>query len=289
MKTKGDLLKKTVLGAAMLGAMAAGVSVFGAWRWKRATQALVEHLNEGGAKAANLRYNADSIAGLPCPVQRYFRTVLTDGQPIVQSADIRMDGVFNLSLDRPRWRPFTSRQRVVIDRPGFVWDARVMVLPGVPVFVHDAYVAGMGILRPTIFGLVPLGAIKGTGDIARGELMRWLAEAVWYPTALLPGHGLEWTAVDSTTALATMTDGPVTLSMLFRFGTDGLISGIHVSARGAQVNRTTVMIPWQGRFHDYRRVNGMMIPFQGEVSWITPQGERPYFRGTISQVTHNVS
>lgn len=145
----------------MLGTMAAGVSVFGAWRWKRATQALVEHLNEGGAKAANLRYNADSITGLPCPVQRYFRTVLTDGQPIIQSADIRMDGMFNLSLERPRWRPFTSRQRVVTDRPGFVWDARVMVLPGVPVFVHDAYVAGMGILCPTIFGLVPLGAIKG--------------------------------------------------------------------------------------------------------------------------------
>ncbi|MFN3278676.1 MAG: DUF6920 family protein [Paracoccus hibiscisoli] len=66
-----------------------------------------------------------------------------------------------------------------------------------------------------------------------------------------------------------------------------MISGIHVSASGAQVNRTTVMMPWQGRFHDYRRVNGMMIPFQGEVSWITPQGERPYFRGAIRQVTHN--
>lgn len=64
--------------------------------------------------------------------------------------------------------------------------------PGAPVFQHDAYVAGMGILRPTIFGLVPLGAIKGTVNNTRGKLMRWLAKAVRYPTALLPGNGLEW-------------------------------------------------------------------------------------------------
>jgi hypothetical protein len=46
------------------------------------------------------------------------------------------------------------------------------------------------------------------------------------------------------------------------------------------------MMPWEGRFSDYRRQDGMLIPFYGEVAWITPQGEKPYFRGTVTQMTY---
>ena len=38
-------------------------------------------------------------------------------------------------------------RNVITRRPGFDWDARIMVLPGVPAHVHDAYVAGEGLLR----------------------------------------------------------------------------------------------------------------------------------------------
>ena len=106
------------------------------------------------------------------------------------------------------------------------------VFPECPFAVHDAYVAGTGVLHPALFGLVSLGTVQGAGEIARGELMRWLAESIWYPTVLLPGQGLSWQPVDDTSALATLTDGPITLTMLFRFGEDGLVSGIRVEARG---------------------------------------------------------
>ena len=105
-------------------------------------------------------------------------------------------GTFNTSEATPSWRPFTSQQWVVTKRPGFVWDGRVAMAPGIAVYVHDAYVAGTGILRPTIAGLYPLMHLRGDGEIATGELMRFFAEAAWYPTALLPSAGVEWTAVD---------------------------------------------------------------------------------------------
>lgn len=81
-----------------------------------------------------------------------------------------------------------------------------MLFPGFPVRVHDAYVAGTGILTPSILGLFSMGDVSGTGEPARGELMRWFAECAWYPTALLPSQGIEWVAVDATSAQATMTD-----------------------------------------------------------------------------------
>jgi hypothetical protein len=119
--------------------------------------------------------------------------------------------------------------------------------------------------------------------------MRWFAECAWYPTALLPSQGIAWQAVDGTSALATMTDGPIRLTMLFRFGDDGLIAGVHVDARGAVIGGQTVMMPWEGRFADCRRKDGMLIPFCAEVAWITPQGEKPYFRGTVTQLTFHLA
>lgn len=280
-----DILKWFAIALIALAFLYGGLVALGAWRWSSATSALIAQLDAGGTSGHVKRYDAREIVDLPAPVRRYFELALTDGQPIIRAADAAMTGTFNMSLDAPRWKPFTSQQHVVTHRPGFVWDAQIMLFAGFPVRVHDAYVAGIGILTPAILGLFPLGNVSGTGEPARGELMRWFAECAWYPTALLPSQGIAWQAVDATSAQATLTDGPIRVTMLFRFGDDGLIAGIHVDARGAVVGGQTVMMPWQGRFSDYRRQDGMLIPFYGEVAWITLRGEQPYFRGAVTQLT----
>lgn len=279
-------LTLTLTAMIVVAVLYGGLVAYGAWRWNVATRGLLAQLESADVSGTTARYDVGTLAGLPAPVRRYFELVLTDGQPMVRSADIAMRGTFNMSLESPRWKPFTSEQHVVTRRPGFVWNATIRLFPAFHVRVHDAYMAGVGILRPSILGLFPMGEVQGTGEIARGELMRWLAESVWYPTALLPGQGVDWQPVDATSALATLTDGPIRLTMLFRFGDDGLVSGIHVDARGGLVDGKTVMMPWEGRFSDYRPQDGMMIPFFGEVAWITPQGETPYFRGAVTQMTY---
>ena len=40
--------------------------------------------------------------------------------------------------------------------------------------------------------------------MAEGELMRFLAEAAWYPTALLPSQGVRWQGADERSAFATL-------------------------------------------------------------------------------------
>src|SRR5215210_5732791 len=116
-----------------------------------------------------------------------------------------------------RWKPFASDQKVITQRPGFDWDGRVVMMPGVPVRVHDAYVAGEGILHASLLGLFPLVDMRGGGDVAEGELMRFFAEAAWYATALLPSQGVRWEAEDERSAYATLSEGDISLTMLFTF------------------------------------------------------------------------
>ena len=102
-----------------------------------------------------------------------------------------------------RWKPFASDQEVVIRRPGFDWNGHVAMLLGLSVRVHDAYVAGERVLHASVLGLFTVVDMRGTGEVAEGELMRFFAEAAWYPTALLPSQGVLWEAVDERSAYAT--------------------------------------------------------------------------------------
>jgi hypothetical protein len=70
------------------------------------------------------------------------------------------------------------------------------------------------------------------------------------------------------------------------FGEHGEIVGIS-AMRGGAPNRKFELTRWVGRFGDYRRVDGMMIPMSGEVEWVLPEGPRPYFRARIVDVHYD--
>jgi hypothetical protein len=271
----------------LFGVAAAGMAVLGARRWAGGTQALARTLESArvdgtAAGAAPVRYDPSELAGLPAPVQRYFRAVLSDGQPIITAATIELDGRINMSPTGQQWKHFTSRQRATTRRPGFMWDANIAMLPGLRVRVVDCYIAGEGLLRAALLGLFTVAEVRGGGEIARGEFMRYFAEAAWYPTALLPSQGVRWEAVDDTSANATIIDGALALTLLFSFDAAGLIVAARAEARGATVGKKVVMTPWECRLSDYQMRDGMMVPMTGEAAWLPREGRKVYFVGSVT-------
>lgn len=258
-------------------------------RWQAQTKRLLRELEDARQPVSPPQYDPWELDSLPEPVQRFFRTVLTPGQPVVSAVTIGHTGTFNTGEKGEQWKPFRSRQRVVIKRPGFVWDARVQFAPGVNVYVHDAYVAGRGILTAKLFGLLTLMDAPDTPALAEGELMRFLAESAWYPTALLPSHGVLWEAVDATSAKATLQDGNISLTMLFRFHEEGWIDSVRMEARRRMAGNKVIPTPWEGRWSSYERRNGMLIPTEGEVAWLLPEGRKVYWRGRIVTIDYEYS
>ena len=171
-------------------------------------------------------------------------------------------------------------------RPGFLWDARIRMGPGLPVFVHDAYVAGRGVLTARLFGLVTVMDAEQSKELAEGEFLRWVAEAAWYPTALLPSQGAAWRYLDDRSALLTMRDGITAATVTVGFDAEGRIARVRAERRARETPDGPVPTPWEGRFWDYVQQDGMWIPRQGEVAWLLPDGPRPYWRGHIERVTY---
>lgn len=273
-------------GVVALIACTAFAVLYGSYRWQSGTETLRARLEAARQPIKPAIYDAHELEGLPAPVQRYFRAALKDGQSIIASIKVVHEGQFSLGETEVKWVPFTSNQVVVTRRPGFDWDARIRMAPGIYTFVHDAYVAGEGMLHATLFGLVSVANLRGTPEAAQGELMRFFAEAAWYPTSLLPSQGVRWEAVDNSTARATIKDGDTTVTLLFRFNDDGLIGSVRAEARGRAVNGAMVPTPWEGRMWGYEVRDGMRIPLEAEVAWQLADGALPYWRGRITEISY---
>lgn len=278
-----------VLIGVLLALAWAGLTALGSLRWARATQAITARLEGQRQPASTARYDPRELEDLPAPVRRYFSTVLTPGQPFVTATTLEHTGSFNMSPTGEQWKPFTSRQRVIVHKPGFLWNARIAMAPGVAVRVHDSYSDGKGLLHAAVLGLFSVARLQGGGELARGELMRFFAEAAWYPTALLPSQGVRWAAVDEHSANATLTDGALSLTLLFRFDASGLMTSMRAEARGRIVGKEVSSAPWEGTWSNHQRVDSMTVPLTGEVAWLLPEGRKTYWRGTVTSLSHEWS
>ena len=186
---------------------------------------------------------------------------------------------------RAEWSPFTAAQRFTVSPPGFVWDARVTMMPVIPVRVRDSYVAGEGQMLGRIGGVVNVVNEGGTREMASSALVRWLGEAAWFPTALLPGDDVTWQPVDDSTARATVTDGDIRVSGDFHFAPTGEMTGM-TAVRYRDVNGTGVETPFEGRYHGFERRQGVMVPKSAEVAWLLPEGRFGYWRGRPTDIAY---
>jgi len=160
-----------------LAASIAAALAYGSHRWQAATEEMHVNLEAARRPVAPQTYSASELINLPAPVQRYFRAVLTEGQPMIAAVKVEHTGSFNIDPAGDQWKPFHSTQHVITQRPGFDWEARIAMMPGPRARVHDAYIAGEGILHGSLFGLVSVVRIRSTREIAHGELLRFFAEA----------------------------------------------------------------------------------------------------------------
>lgn len=254
-------------------------------RWQSGTGELAARAGASGTGPPSV-YTQSELDGLPAPVQRYFRTVLREGLPLVRRVRLKQEGEFLIKPESNGWTSFTAMQTIGVNPAVFVWDARMPMAPGIDIRVRDAFADGRGFMKASVLALFPLVAVEGTPGIASGALQRYLAEAAWYPTALLPSQGVVWTAIDASSARATLEASGVRVSLDIRFGNDGLIRSAYAPDRPRSANGREVPTPWEGRWLEYGTMGGMRIPVRGEVAWLLPEGRQVYWKGRISEAVY---
>ncbi len=267
-------------------AVAAVLLLWGRASWRRYISNLFSEVR--AAASTTVEYvGFEELNELPTPVQKYFRLVLKEGAPIINRTSLVQKGGFRPKLELKEWSAIEATQQFSSSPRAFVWSAKIAMLPGVSIDVCDLYKDGKGGIRGKFLSLFTVIEAKEQKELNEGALQRYLAEAVWFPTALLPSQGVLWSAIDEQRARATVTDGATTTSLEFTFNDNGEIVSAYTPERYREVSGTYESTPWGGRYANYVDINGYLVPIECEVEWYLQEGVYTYFRATLDEILYD--
>ena len=248
--------------------------------FKRQVQKEIVQLFADSEDISHKVFTYNQIQSLPEPVQRYFKYALRDGQNCISYARLKHTGTFRTGPDQ-KWMPISGQEYFTTQKPGFVWFARVRPFPLLWITARDTYYQGKGNVLIKLYSTITLGNAKSK-EVNQGTLLRFLAEAVWYPTALLPGEKLQWEAVDSRSAKILFSDSGIDVSAIVHFNETGEIIRLT-----ADRYRDTTLEKWTGYYRDYREIDGVKVPAEVEVVWNLDSGDFSYARFKLTEIEFN--
>jgi hypothetical protein len=234
---------------------------------------------------ANSQAEHQTTSNLPTPVRCYLELCGAGTSPRIVRVQEQQKGAMCLKRGGG-WVDFTAGEWFTAEPPEFSWKAR-MQMGVVPFSVTDEYVGGRGRLVAGPLGL-KLTEMHGP-EFDEGELLRWLASTILFPTVWLSDK-LQWESIDERSARVAMTHGGQTISLRVEFGTDGMVRGMN-GQRYRVEGKKRARQGWQVRGGDYRpvqnweREQALLLPHYLEAAWIEDDRvEFTYFRAEVTSL-----
>ncbi|GAB4033818.1 DUF6544 family protein [Spirosoma jeollabukense] len=225
----------------------------------------------------------EMLIHLPTPVQQWLIASGVVGKEMVHSVRLQQKGLMRTSPDGT-WMPTTAKQYIDVDKPGFVWKADVQMFSLLPLAGLDKYVDGKGSMQIKGLSCIPI-VNASDAKIDQGELLRYLSEMCWYPSAALSPF-ITWQPIDANQAQATMRYKGVTTSAIFTFDTQHRL--VSVSAKRYKRNDTqSQKEDWYIPARAWKSMDGIVIPVKGDVIWKLPTGDFNYYQWEITAIDYN--
>ena len=236
----------------------------------------VKELFAQSENISNQTFRQQQLYDLPGPVQRYFKHILKEGQPYISYTRITHDGQFKAGLDKD-WINIKGEQYATTEKPGFIWKGITSMF-----IARDMYIADKGRLIVSLFSLYNIIDAKGE-QYNQGELLRWLGESILYPTNLLPGGRLRWSAIDSQTAKLTFNYNELSLFFIVSINEIGEITQMETKRYMDKANLET----WVIKLANYKEINEIFVPTAFEVFWRLTKGDLSYAKFNLRKIEYN--
>jgi hypothetical protein len=237
----------------------------------------------GAARPASPVGADEAFANLPAPVRRYFRFVFRGPVPRYGVVRLEAEGAFR----RPRtdtFAPTTAAQVIAIGVPALMFSATTPVLPGVWARAFDFFADGEMRMGARILSTLTVVDERGSPELDRVSLRRWLLESALYPQALLPGGPVAWEPIDDARARAVVEAGGHRAAMVAHFDAEGRMLRMTAEEEG------DLSTPYHGSGEhvtrdDYRPIGNQMIPMRFTISRAALGRVLPFWDGRITAIT----
>lgn len=237
----------------------------------------VNKLFANSENISNKTYSIKQIENLPESVQHYFKYVLKDRQPYISSVRLTHNGFFKTDLKKD-FIKITGEQYFSAQKPQFIWKGNTSMFTARDFFIDDK-----GGLIATLLNVYNIVDGKGS-NFNEGELQRWMAESVWFPTNLLPSEYVTWTAIDDNSAKLLFQYKTTKFDFIVRFNPIGEI----IEIEGYRFMTPERKEKWICKMGNYQERNGVKIPIFDQALWRLKDGDHCYAKFEVLKIEYNI-
>jgi len=225
---------------------------------------------------------------LPEPVQRYFRYVLKDGQEYIRLVRMKAAGEFRRPLKK-QWAKMTvTQQYFTTNPPAFLFDA--VIKPNAMLWfdIRDKYHQGEGGMHVNMFSGFNVLNTSGVSELNITSFLRYIGEAVLFPTALLPSEHIRWEPIDENSAKAIVSDKGNRGVYRFYFSDVGEIIRYESNDRYDRIDDKLQKVGSVAYRSHYKEINGIKVPTRFSIVRILPDGtHEEFWKGEITEIKYD--
>lgn len=215
-------------------------------------------------------------AGLPAPVDRFYRKVYGDAVPVITSAVLT--GRARIRPNVPFWMPARYRFTHVAGR-----DYRHYIEAcwfGIPVLtVNESYLDGASLLDIPIIG-------KDSGPKVEWSASQGMwAESWQFPALMVTDPRVKWMAIDDDTALLVVPFKETTQQFLVRFDAETGLPTWTETMRYKNSSSAGKTL-WMTQALEYRELGGVLTSTVGSATWM--DDGQPWAVFTLEDARFNV-
>ncbi len=255
----------------------------GKWQFNKQIDAELEKLKENNSKISDDQViRTEDLQHLPSPVKKWLKKVGITGKNKIEAVHLKQSGLMKLEADQKEWFKPEAKQYIAVNKPGFLWQVDLPMLPLINTKGKDLFYQGKASMNIKIASLLPVVNQEANDKINESALHRFLLELPWYPTAALNDY-LDWQEIDSTTAKATIDYKGVKASADFIFDQEGNL--IRTEAmRYRESDEKSERMKCTGELSGYQTVDGIKIPTEIDVNWYLPEGKFTWFKVKVDEI-----
>jgi hypothetical protein len=254
------------------------------FRFNNKTETEISQILEHSKTINKTKISKEEISDLPEPIKQWLEVTRVVGIEKINSVWLKQKAKIKMKPEQEKWNDATAEQYFTIQKPAFVWNVNLNLLPFLKITGRDKFIDGKGEMQIKMFSLLNIVHEKGI-KMDEGSLQRYLGEIVWFPTAALSSF-ITWEAIDSHSAKATMNYKGTKESGIFNFNEKGDFVQYH-ALRYKDNEPDANRYEWVIDVSEQAIMNNIKIPIKMTATWKLNDGDWTWLKLEIKDIRYN--
>ncbi|MBK7104610.1 MAG: hypothetical protein IPH62_04945 [Ignavibacteriae bacterium] len=224
------------------------------------------------------------IENQPKLIKKYFKTVIDDSSQIPNFITLNQSGEIKTE-ENSNWLKIKSAEYFTTQKPNLLLDAEIGNSKFFWIEIVDSYLKSKGNTLIKINSSVTIGDSWGI-EIDKSNLFKYLSEAVYFPSSLLPSENLIWNILDSNIAEIKFTNSKTSVVAKLFFSENETINKIETLDKFRPMNDNYKESLFTIYFSDYKKYNSFLIPTYCEVEWELEKGKFKFGKFKIDNIKY---